>query len=128
MTPELLAALATIAAALVAYVGHRVMRPKIHAEARRANAEAAGLEWSALRDEVNRLAKQVEAQGKKIAAMEQDRRDVALIADERERENRSLKAKLARLERRLSAIEALFKVHPITPELRADLDKLDNDN
>ena len=72
--------------------------------------------------------KQIEALLGRIAEQESDRRAVALVADEREQENKSLRAKLTRLEKRLSAIEALFKAHPLTPEFLADLDRLNKEH
>lgn len=128
MNAELWGLAGVIVTAAVAYFGHRMMRPKILAEARKAEAEAISLDWARFQAEIERLELKIAAQDEKIAALDRDRRAVAVIADEREAENKLLRAKLAKLEKRLTAIEALFKLHPITPELQADLDRLNKEH
>ena len=132
--PEMWGLVGVIVTALLAYAGHQLTLPKIRAEARKTDAEAIAMDWLRFQAEIERLENKISAQDEKIAAQderiaeqERDRRAVAVIADERERENKTLKLKLARLERRLAAIERLFKVHPITPEMQADIDKLDRE-
>ena len=121
-------ALGVILTAAAAWLGHRMMRPKILAEAKKAIAEADSMDWTRFQAEIDRLERKIAAQDDKIAAMERDRVQVAAVADEREAENRSLRLKLGKLEKRLSAIEALFKAHPIPAAMQAALDQLDRDN
>jgi hypothetical protein len=40
------------------------------------------------------------------------------------KENKSLKAHVARLEKRLAELEGIFNSHVLTPEMRAALDRL----
>lgn len=120
-------AVGVILAAIVAFIGNRWQLPKLSAEAKKARAEADAHDWTRFQAEIARLEAKIAAQDKKIEAMEKDRRAVAAIAEQREQENRALRNKLSKLEQRLSAIEALFKVHPITPELQAAIDKLDQE-
>ena len=113
--------------AIVAYLGHRIMRPKILAEARKAEAEAASMDWARFQAEIERLELKIAAQDEKIAAMELDRAAVALIAEGKDRENMTLRSKVIRLEKRVSGLESIFKIHPIPAEMQAALDALDRE-
>lgn len=122
-----------IATLIVGIVGTLIARPKTKADAAKAVAESAALDWARFHAEIAR-------QDAKIAAMEdrlmrqdaeienlkhdRDDRDDKLAVERKE--NRALIAKLSRIETRLGKIEALLKLHPLTPELKADLAKLDD--
>ena len=119
---------------LAGIIGAWLARPKVKAEAAKAVAEGTALDWSRFHAEIARQDAKIAAleertlrQDAEIENLKHDRaeRDGELILERKE--NRALVAKLGRLEGRLSKIEALLKLHPITPELQADLDKLNND-
>lgn len=134
-TPQFWAGIGVLVTGAVAWFGHSMTRPKILAEAKKAEAEAAKMDWLRFQAEIERLELKIAAQDEKIAAQdariaeqERDRKEVALVADEREAENKSLKAMIKRLEKRLTAIEKLFDVHPLTPELKAALEQINRDH
>lgn len=107
-------------------------RPKFTAEAGKADAERDTLDWTRFHAEIARQDAKIATLEDKLLRQEaeienlkhdRDDRDEALVNERKE--NRKLQALVARLGKRLEAIEALFKAHPIPPELRAALDKLD---
>ena len=106
--------------AIIAFVTVRATRPKISAEVR-------SLDWGRFEREIDRLDRKIAAQEVEIAALKADRDARAVVSETRETENRALRAKVTRLERRLGAIEALFKIHAIPPAMQADLDKLNGE-
>lgn len=121
MGAELWAALGAFAAALVTLIGILVALRKTKAEARKLDAQAGRIEWQTLHDEILRLdgltkALRAEMDALKIAAAEEK--------SELERENRTLRSKVARLEARIRAMEEIFRIGPIPPEMQAELDKL----
>lgn len=77
------------------------------AEARKINAEASRIEWQTMRDEIDRLGIEV----RELRALEC--------------ENRKLRGKVRKLEVRVSGLEAILHIGPITPEMQAALDELD---
>jgi gas vesicle protein len=114
-----------IVGALVALVAALLALPKIRAEARKLNAEAGAIEWGALKSEVERLTETVKVQGQRIAELEQSAATRADREAELEKENKQLRTEVGRLKSRVKALEAIFKVGPVTPEMQAALDKLD---
>lgn len=109
---------------MVTLIGVIIAWPKISAEARKTNAEAGQVEWSTLRDEINRLQERVEAQDRRIAELEKLDDERADREIELVKENRQLRQKVKKLETRIAGLEAVFKVGPITDEMQAELDKL----
>lgn len=77
------------------------------AETRMTNAQASRVEWQTLRDELDR-------QGAEI-------RELRAV----ECENKKLRGKVRKLEVRVSGLEAILHIGPITPEMQAALDDLD---
>jgi hypothetical protein len=105
-------------------IGTWLLKPKALAEARKANAEADKLDWDRFHGEILRLELKISAQDAKISQLETDRDERAVVSDKREIENRSLRATVKRLEGRIAELEAIFKLHPLPPEMQAALDKL----
>lgn len=110
--------------AILTFAAALLMLPKIRAEARKPNAEAAATEWGTLSGEINRLREKVEAQDRRIDELEK-------LDDERadreaglKKENRLLKQKVRKLENRIKGLEEVFKIGPITDEMQAEIDKL----
>lgn len=98
--------------------------PKIRGEARKLNAEAAALEWSSLKAEIDRLQVRVTVQDGRIAELEKLDADRADQEATLKRENIQLRRKVRRLEDRIAGLEAVFKIGPVPPEMQAELDKL----
>jgi peptidoglycan hydrolase CwlO-like protein len=111
-------------AAATAVIAGIFGRPRSKAEARKLNAEASGIEWQSLKAEVDRLTLAVDKQGAEIAQLKEQAVVRADRATELEKENKSLKAEVGRLKNRVKALENIFKIGPITPEMQAELDKL----
>jgi peptidoglycan hydrolase CwlO-like protein len=109
---------------IVTLVGVIIRLPEVRARARHLNAEAGQLEWQTLRDEITRLQEKVTAQDQRIAELEQADESRREREAELEQENRSLKAKVTRLETRIRAMEEIFRIGPLPPEMQAELDKL----
>ena len=117
----LLGGLLTAAVALITF---RWQLPKIRAEARKANAEASHTEFQTLREHVALLEQRIATQGVRIAELEAADTRRAGREAELEKENRSLKLKVRKLESRIAGLEAVFKIGPVPPEMQAELDKL----
>lgn len=117
--------LGAIIGAFVTLAGLFLALPKIRSEARKSNAEASSIEWHTLKNEIDRLQQRLSEQEQKIATLERADHERADRERELERENRALKMKVGRLESRIRAMENIFKVGPISPEMQAQLDELD---
>lgn len=120
MGAELWGAAGVILTAVVAFAGHMLLRPKIMAEARKAVSESKEIDWTRFDAEIERL-------DRKIAKLELEidsraTREIELVG-----ENRSLRNKVMRLERRVAGLERIFNIAQITPEMQAELDKLNRD-
>jgi septal ring factor EnvC (AmiA/AmiB activator) len=127
-----------LSSVLVGVFGTWLTRPKVVAEAIKATAEAAhakaetaSLEWTRFHAEIARQDIKIAALEDKMLRQEaeienlkhdRDDRDLALVASGKE--NKTLKAHVGRLEKRLAAIEDIFQRHVMTPEMRAELDGL----
>lgn len=127
--------LLTAAAALIAgLAGGWFARPKVAADAGKATAEAVKLDWDRFQKEIKRLEDKIAAQDEKLDRQEAEIENLKHDREERSDElikerkrNKQLVAHVGRLEKRLAAIEALFKLHPIPEAMREALDRLDKD-
>lgn len=126
MGAELWVALGVILTAVVGLTGHFLLRPRIRAETRKLSAEADQINWETLKGEIDRLQEKVGAQDKRIAELEQSLDRRAVREDELELENSRLRSQVRRLERRVRAMEGIFKIGPLSPAMQAELDKLKN--
>lgn len=98
--------------------------PRIRAEARKLNAEASRTEWQTLRDELERLDGKVRAQGAQISGLEATAEQRMKREAVLKRENGQLRAQVKKLEGRVTGLEAVFKIGPVTAEMQAALDRL----
>ncbi len=110
-------------------IGSLILLPKIRAEAKKLNAEADVLLIDRLQTEIARLSAKVTIQEQRILELEQRAAARADREEELERENRQLRAKVARLERRIMAMETVladvFKVDSNTAGFTELLKKVD---
>lgn len=95
--------------------------PKIRAESRKLNLEADGVLFSTLSQEILWLKDKVNAQALQIATLEKE----AHTSLTTKRENVRLRARVKNLEERCGRLEAIFRIGPVSPEMQAALDKLD---
>lgn len=104
------------------YLAARLTKPKVDAEARKLHAETDEIIVARLYRHIDRLDTEMKELREEFATLQKqaDQREAEL-----EQENRVLRAKVQRLEKRITGLERVFKVHPITPEMQAELDKLD---
>jgi hypothetical protein len=97
------------------FLGSLLLLPKIRAEANKLNAEAGVLLIPHLQREIKRL----DAEIKTL------RSEAKAEKNELERENKRLRGEVRRLTRRVSGLESILKLHPVTPEMQRLLDELD---
>ena len=105
---------------------------KTEAEAEKVEAETNGLVMAHMAQEIGRLQERVKAQDDRAKQQDEQIRLLRADIDNRisheaklEQENRALRAKVGRMERRIQGLETIFKLHPATPEMQAELDKLE---
>ena len=125
MGAEVWAPIGAVVTAIVTTLIARWQLPKIRAEARKLGAEASQSEWQLLSGKVAWLTAEVGRQDEKIRQLEQ-------LAEERgdrekalERENKGLRVKVRRLEKRVGELEAILKIEPLPPGMKAALERLD---
>lgn len=92
------------------------------AEARLTNAKADSVIIRNLSAEVERLSNEVKQLRDDFEVAQRHADDEKAML---ERENRSLKGKISRLETRVTGLESILSIGPITPEMKAALDELD---
>lgn len=126
---EFLPYLASIITGGLGFAAAKMTKPRSDAEASKATAEASKIKAEAADIIVTRLYKHID---RIDAELEEMRSRFAKLAKDSaaekqvlERENKQLRSKVARLETRVSGLESIFKTHPISPEMQAELDKLD---
>jgi hypothetical protein len=120
---------------LTAFLLHRREAPKAaadaektHADAVKTMAEADILRISGLAQEVGRLQERVQLQDATIKSLREDIDGRISHEAKLEQENRALRAKVSRQDRRITALEAILKVQPVTAEMQAELDKLERED
>lgn len=114
---------ATLFGAITTLIATLLMRPKISAEARRANAQAGQIEWQTLRDEIKRLDGELAEVRKQFASFKSNAAD---RETELEIENRRLRTEIQRLKIRVAGLEGILQVAPLTPEMQALLEEIDH--
>lgn len=99
--------------------------PKARREAQRLRAETENTDWARFQKEIGRLEE-------RLSRVEKENEDLRERLDRQrgrerslEHENELLRNQVASLEKRLSAIEHLFKTQPLTPEMEAAIARLD---
>lgn len=92
------------------------------AEARKINAEADNIIIGQLRSEIERLDGEMKQLRSEFASARQAADDEKARL---EKENRYQKGQIRRLETRVSGLESILSIGPITPEMKAALDELD---
>lgn len=126
---EWLPYVAAMVASGLSYGAGRLTKPKSDAEASKASAEASKIKAEAADIIVTRLYKHIDRIDGELEEMRKrfDKlaKDSAAEKQTLERENKALRSKVARLETRVTGLESIFKTHPISPEMQAELDKLD---
>lgn len=95
--------------------------PKIRAEARKLNVEADNVQFDTLSKEIAWMKGKINAQARQIATLEKE----AQSSLSTKRENVRLRARVKKLEERCGRLEAIFRIGPVSPEMQAALDKLD---
>lgn len=108
-----------------AWLLHRREGPKAKAAAQLTQSEASERDWGRFQKEIGRLEE-------RISRLERDNeelREDALKSRQREsnleQKVRSQKNHIERVERRLQGMERIFQLKGITPEIQAELDKLE---
>lgn len=106
--------------------------PQAKASTRKLNAEADRIDWLTLRDEINRLNDTVKVQGETIlrqgrciAALQEQASERVDHVTELERDNKRLRAEVGRLRNRVQGLEKILQVGPLPPDMKAQLDELD---
>lgn len=109
--------------------------PKAQAAARKTEVETDGLVIASLSQRLGQVEERLAQAETKLHAVETENealREDALKSRNREANLeqvvRSQKAHIGRLEKRVAGLERIFKLHPVTPEMQAEIDRLNQED
>jgi chromosome segregation ATPase len=99
---------------------------KTHADADKAEVEATALVIAGLQVEIGRLQERGNQLERQLQVLRDDIDSRITHEAKLEQENRALRGQVERQGRRISALEAVFRIHPVPPAMQAELDRIGN--